>query len=170
MKKVCWFCSITALILLCVTWALAHPHLLKTVSTKLPGGAEVTLDYITVPANEAHLKQAAVGEFLTTRRAPKLKISAEIKTGSVTIPAGEYSVGVIKDSDKDWTVALYPGQLGMDEKPDKAKLIRLDSMSSTTMGTAEHMLIDISPGSGKFEGKAVLLWHFGSQYLVGALS
>jgi hypothetical protein len=32
------------------------------------------------------------------------------------------------------------------------------------------MLVDISPGHGKLEGKAVLTLHFGSLYLAGALS
>ncbi len=38
------------------------------------------------------------------------------------------------------------------------------------MGSADHMLIDITPGSGKFEGKAVLTLHFGTMFLAAALS
>jgi hypothetical protein len=32
------------------------------------------------------------------------------------------------------------------------------------------MLIDITPGSGSFEGRVVLSLHFGSMFLAGALS
>jgi len=32
------------------------------------------------------------------------------------------------------------------------------------------MLIDITPGHGKFEGKAVLTLHFGSLFLMGVLA
>ena len=170
MKKTSTVYLAMALMLLSGSLAMSHPHLLKTVTTKLPGGVDVTLDYLTVPVNETYVKQAAVGEFISTRRAPKVKLSGELKAGNVTLPAGEYVIGVIKNADNNWTMALYPGQLGMNEKPDKAKLILLDSAFSNTAGTSEHMLIDISPGSGKFEGKVVLTWHFGSQFLAGAIN
>ena len=51
-----------------------------------------------------------------------------------------------------------------------SKVIKLDSMYSSSDGTAEHMLIDITPGHGKFEGKAVLTLHFGAMFLAGTLS
>jgi len=35
---------------------------------------------------------------------------------------------------------------------------------------AEHMLIDITPGTGGFEGRAVLTLHFGNLFLAGVLS
>ena len=61
------------------------------------------------------------------------------------------------------------GRLGRGEKADAAKVIRLDSVFSKDEGTAPHMLIDVTPGSGKFEGKAVLTLHFGSLFLAGLL-
>src|SRR6266496_180013 len=88
--------------------ALAHPHFSKTVTATLPSGAEATIAYNTTPANETRAATVAVGTFVTPRR-PTLKLSAEVKTGSVTVPAGEYTIGVIKNSEKDWTMALYPG-------------------------------------------------------------
>ena len=99
-----------------------------------------------------------------------LKLSAEIKAGAVTIPAGEYTIGVIKNSEKDWTMALYPGAVARGETPDVAKTIKLDSMFSSAHGPAEHMLVDITPGHGKLEGRAVLTLHFGNLFLSGALS
>jgi hypothetical protein len=51
-----------------------------------------------------------------------------------------------------------------------AKVIKLPSLYNKGAGAAPHMLIDISPGSGKFEGKAVLTLHFGALFLAGALS
>jgi hypothetical protein len=50
-----------------------------------------------------------------------------------------------------------------------AKAIKLDSMFEGDKGTAEHMLIDVTPGHGRFEGKAVLTLHFGSLFLSGLL-
>ena len=42
-------------------------------------------------------------------------------------------------------------------------------MFETGKGTAEHMLIDVTPGHGKFEGMAVLTLHFGTLFLAGSL-
>jgi len=149
--------------------ALAHPHFNKTVTATLSPGVEVTITYNTTPANETHAQTVKVGEFVTPRR-PVIKLSAELKNGTTTLPAGEYTIGVIKSAEKDWTLALYPGRLQRADIPDSAKAIRLESMFSADHGTAEHMLIDITPGHGKFEGKAVLTLHFGSLFLAGVLS
>jgi hypothetical protein len=149
--------------------ALAHPHFNKTIVAKLAPGVEVTIVYDTTPAHEARAQGVKVGEFVTPRR-PVLKLSSELKAGKTTLPAGEYTIGVIKTSDKDWTMALYPGRLGRADTPDAAKALRLDSRFSTAHGTAEHMLIDITPGEGTFEGKAVLTLHFGTLHLAGVLA
>lgn len=157
------------LILLAATLVFAHPHFNKTVTVKLPNGAELTIIYNTTPANEAHAANAAVGSFLTPRN-PRLKVSTELKAGAVTIPAGEYTIGVVKNGANDFTMALYPGTIQRGATPDTSKLIKLESMFSSSAGKAPHMLIDISPGTEKFEGRAVLTLHFGSLFLAGALS
>ncbi len=149
--------------------ALAHPHLNKTVTVQLPSGAEATIAYNTTPANETRAASVAVGTFVAPRR-PTLKLSAEVKAGGVTIPAGEYTIGAIKNGDKDWTMALYPGAVPREGSPDVSKALKLESAFATDRGVAEHMLIDITPGSGKFEGRAVLTMHFGNLFLSGALS
>jgi hypothetical protein len=149
--------------------ALAHPHFNKTVTAALAQGVEVTITYNTTPANEAHAQSAKVGDFVTPRR-PVLKLSGELKGEKQTLAAGEYTIGAIKTSEKDWVLALYPGRLQRGDTPDAAKALRLDSMFSTDKGTADHMLIDITPGHGKFEGKAVLTLHFGSLFLSGVLA
>jgi hypothetical protein len=149
--------------------SLAHPHFNKSVNTKLPSGADATISYQTVPANEAHATDAAAGSFITPRN-PKLTLSAAIMSGTVSVPAGEYTIGVIKNGNNDYTMALYKGTPPRGAAPDMAQMIKLDSMYSTAMGTSHHLLIDITPGDGKFEGKAVLTLHFGTMYLAGALS
>jgi hypothetical protein len=161
--------TVIALLFLVVSSLIAHPHYNKTVVVKLPDGAEVTITYNTTPANEMHAQKTAVGAFVTPR-SPQLKVAADIKAGSVSIPAGDYTIGVIKNSDTDWTMALYPGKIGRGQSPDMSKVIKLESEYSAAQGKAEHMLIDISPGSGKLQGRAVLTLHFGSLFLAGALS
>jgi hypothetical protein len=149
--------------------ALAHPHFNKSITAKLPSGADVTITYQTVPSNEMHATTAKIGEFITPRR-PTLKLSAELKNDKVTIPAGEYTIGVIKNSEKDWTMALFPGAPARGVPVDMTKLIKLDSMLEAGKGTAEHMLVDLTPGHGKFDGKAVLTLHFGTLFLAGLLA
>jgi hypothetical protein len=148
---------------------MAHPHFNKTVIVKLPSGVEATITYNTTPSNEANATKAAVGTFVTPRQ-PKLKLSGEIKAGEVTIPAGEYIIGCVKNAEDDWTLALYAGTIARGTPPDMTKVIKLPSLFNKGAGEAPHMLIDISPGSGKFEGKAVLTLHFGTLFLTGALS
>ncbi len=163
-------CIALAAVLATAALVAAHPHFNKTITVKLPSGVEAVITYNTTPANEANAEKAAVGAFVTPRR-PMLKLSAELKAGAVTIPAGEYTIGVIKNSQDDWTMALYPGQVARGQEPEAAKLIKLESMyAKGAEGAAPHMLIDISPGSGKFEGRAVLTIHFGTLFLAGALS
>jgi hypothetical protein len=149
--------------------ALAHPHFNKTVTVSLPQGVEAKIIYNTTPANEERAANAAVGEF-TTPRGPVLELSGELTAGDTTLAAGQYTIGVIKNAEDDWTLALYPGRLGRGETADAAKVIRLESMFSKDKGTAPHMLIDVTPGDGKFEGKAVLTLHFGSLFLAGVLA
>ncbi len=170
MKKSISIYSVFCLFLLGGALALAHPHFRKVLKVTLPGGQEATITYDTLPANEDHTTKAAAGDFLIPGHNPRISFSAEVKAGNVTIPAGEYLIGALKNSDKDWTMGLYPTPLARGAKPDMAKVIKLDSMFSAAQGKAEHMLIDITPGSGKLQNKAVLTLHFGSLFLGGALS
>jgi hypothetical protein len=147
---------------------MAHPHLKKTITVALPAGASVTISYTTEPSNESHTAKAAAGSFL--HAGARLTLSTEVKAGAVTLPAGEYTIGAIKNADNDYTMALYPGPLRLSDTPDKAKMIKLESAFSNDMGTAHHMLVDVSPGHGTLEGKTVLTLHFGSLFLAGALS
>jgi hypothetical protein len=149
--------------------ALPHPHFQKTVQVKLPSGADLTITYNTTPANEMRATEVKVGAFVTPRR-PLVKLSAEVKAGAVTLPAGEYTLGVVKNGENDWTMALYPGAIERGTTPDAAKALKLDSIYSGGQGKAEHMLIDVTPGAGRFEGKVVLTLHFGSMFLSAALS
>lgn len=157
------------LVVLGTTVLMAHPHFRKTVTVALPGGVEATISYQTVPGNEMHAENAQIGSFITPR-GPRLTLSGELRAGSVSLPAGEYTIGVVKNGASDWTLALYPGRLGRRETPDVSKLIKLDSMFSDSSGKTEHLLVDITPGHGKFEGKAVLTVKFGKLFLDGALT
>ncbi|MDA2934706.1 hypothetical protein MYX82_10245 [Acidobacteria bacterium AH-259-D05] len=165
MKKLVVF----VFVLLGATLLLAHPHFNKTVTAELPGGVEAIITYQTVPANEEHAQNAENGTFITPR-SPLLKISGELQSGSVTIPAGELIIGVVKNSAEDWSLALYPGKIGRGETADSSKLIKLDSMFFRTTEPIEHLTIDITPGHGRLEGKAVLSINFGTLTLHGALT
>lgn len=165
------FVSLSAVlaVVLAPTLGLAHPHFSKTVTCQLPGGAEATITYITTPANMAHAEEAAVGTFITPRR-PMLKLSADVTAGAVSIPAGQYIIGVVKSGPNEWVMGLYKGDLPRGAAPDMANVIKLESLYTANNGEADHMLVDITPGHGKFEGRAVLTLHFGTMFLEGAIS
>jgi len=160
---------VAMLVLMAASPSLAHPHFKKNVTATLPPGVDVTITYGTTPANELRAKEVKPGDFVVPR-GPMIKLSAELKSDTQTLAPGDYTIGVIKNSDTDWTMALYPGKLARGEAPDKAKLIKLASMFQAGAGTADHMLIDITPGHGKLEGRAVLTLHFGTLFLSGALT
>jgi hypothetical protein len=167
MKRIAILCLVSGA--LGAGLAAAHPHFNKTVTAKLPSGVEASITYNTTPSNEVRASEAPVGVFVTPRR-PVLKLSAALETGTVTVPAGDYTIGVIKNGEKDWTMALYPGVLAREDKPDVAKAVKLESAFASDRGVADHMLIDVTPGTGGFEGRAVLTLHFGGLFLSGALS
>jgi len=163
---------VACMFLLGAAMVLAHPHFRKVLKLTLPGGQEATITYDTLPANEANatLMKAAPGDLLIPGHNPRIAFAAEVKAGNVTIPAGEYLIGAVKNGDNDWTMALYPTPLGRGQKPDPAKMIKLESVFVKLQDKAEHMLIDVSPGIQKLQGKAMLTIHFGSLFLGGALS
>lgn len=153
---------------LAVPQASAHPHFNKTITATIDG-VDFTIKYNTTPANEMRADQTPKGVF-TTPRGPRLTLSADLKAAdTVVLAAGEYTIGVIKN-DADWTLALYPGTIARGAQPDAAKVMKMDSMFETAAGDADHMLIDLTPGHGKFEGKAVLTIHFGKLFLAGRLN
>lgn len=159
---------VTVISLAFVIALVAHPHFRKTVTAELPGGVTATISYQTTPANESLAENAEVGQFLVPR-GPQLSLSGDVTAGSVQVAAGDYTIGVIKNGSADWTLGLYPGRLQRGATPDMNQVIKLDSAFSEGEGTADHMLIDITPGSGELEGKTVLTLHFGSLFLAGVI-
>ena len=147
--------------------AFAHPHFNKTVSTTI-GEVEVSLSYNSTDANMERVAAVEAGAFVSPR-GPRLNLSADVTAGEVTIAAGEYTIGVVKGDDGSWTMALHEGRIPRGEMPDMDKVMKLDSRFSDQMGTADHMLIDITAGSGDFAGRPVLTIHFGDMYLQAAL-
>ena len=147
--------------------AAGHPHFNKTVSTTI-GEVEVSVSYNSTDANMEHVAAVEAGTFVSPR-GPRLNVSADVMAGDMTIAAGEYTIGVIQGDDGSWTMALHEGRIPRGEMPDMAKVMKLDSRYSEDMGTADHMLIDITAGSGDFAGKPVLTIHFGGMHLQAAL-
>ncbi len=150
-----------------VAAAAAHPHFNKTVSTTV-GETEVSIRYNSTDANMERVAAVEAGTFVAPRN-PRLNLSAGVMSGSASIGAGEYVIGVIKGDDGSWTMALHEGMVNRETGPDMSKVTKLDSRYSEDMGTAEHMRIDITAGSGDFAGKPVLVIHFGHMHLEGAI-
>lgn len=159
--------SLTLAAIAIAALAFAHPHFNKTVSTTI-NDVEVSVAYNSTDANMEHVEATEAGAFVSPR-GPRLNVSADLMAGGTTIAAGEYTIGVIKGDDGSWTMALHEGRIPRGEMPDMGKVTRLDSRVSDQMGTADHMLIDITAGSGDFAGRPVLTIHFGNMYLQAAL-
>ncbi len=145
-----------------------HPHFGKTVTASLPGPVELSVRYSTVPAPELDPEGAPLGKFLNPR-APILQSSEAIKLGSLEIPSGNYTVGLIKKGADDWILALHPGRLRQKEVAVTPNIILLNTLSSRSSGRSEHLVIDFNPGTGRFEGKVVLTLHWGTLFLVAEI-
>ena len=148
-------------------FAVGHPHFNKTVSTTI-GEVEVSVAYNSTDANMARVEAVEAGTFVSPR-GPRLQVASDLTAGDVTIAAGEYTIGVIKGDDGGWAMALHQGRIPRGEMPDMDKVTTLDSRYSEGMGTADHMLIDITAGSGDFAGRPVLTIHFGHMHLQAAI-
>ena len=157
---------ILAVVMLTATALVAHPHFQKTTTAKLSEDVEVSISFFTVPANMEHVANVAAGEFVSPGL-PKFKTGSAITAGGANVPAGTYTVGVIKNGSEDWTMALSPGELGFNDKPDMSKLIKLDSSFMKSNDDTGHLVVDVFPGAGKFEGKAVILLGFGTMWVQG---
>ncbi len=154
-------------ILAMASLVMAHPHFQKTVTTKI-GEIEVKITYTTTPANMERIKDVQVGAY--NAGYGTLTLAADLTVSSTTVKAGDYTIGAIMNGTDDWTMALYQGKVPRGETPDMSKVIKLNSMFSNSQGTADHVFFDIMPGHGLFEGKTVLIWHFGSLYLAGLVN
>lgn len=151
------------------TLVLAHPHFEKKVTALLPSDVEISVAYETLPANETHTDQAEIGSIIIPRRAALL-LAGDINAGSVALTAGDYTIGVVKNSANNWGMVLLSGRLSQGDTPDLSNPIKLDSHYSTTKEGSAHLRIDIVPGHGDFEGKPVLSIAFGSMVLEAVLS
>ena len=155
--------TLLLVLLLAVTYGLAHPHLNKTVTVMMEGG-KATVSFFTAPANEDRLANIENGAY------NRSTATLEVEGDQAVVGAGKYSVGAIKNGEADWTLCLYDGQLGRGESADMSKVIKLDSHYSDSMGESDHVEFNLEAGSGDLEGRLVVVWRFGSHYLAGALS
>ncbi len=145
-----------------------HPHFGKTVTANLPGPVEMSVRYSTVPAHEMDPEGAPLGKFLNPR-APILQLSEAGRSGSTEIPSGNYTIGLIKKGSDDWTLALHPGRLRQKEVAVTPNLILLNTLSSRSSGRSDHLVIDFNLGTGRFEGKVVLTFHWGTLFLAAEI-
>jgi len=164
MKKV----LILSVVMLTATALVAHPHFQKTTTAKLSEDVEVSISFFTVPANMENVAKIGDGEFVSPGL-PRFEIGTAITAGGASVPAGTYTVGIVKNGADDWTMVLSPGELAFGDSPDMSKLIKLDSMFATGNDPTGHLVVDIFPGEGKFEGKAVVLIGYDTMWVHGLI-
>ena len=66
-------------------------------------------------------------------------------------------------------MVLSPGELAFGDSPDMSKLVKLDSMFTQGNDPTGHLIVDVFPGEGKFDGKAVILIGFGTMWVHGLI-
>ena len=115
--------------------------------------------------NEARMDAANL-----VRKIEELGVPAPVRYASVSPRGDRFLLGGRVHTDRSKSVVFDLECKPLFELDHLVTGLGSPAMFSGDGGTAGHMLLDLTPGDGKFEGKAVLTLHFGSLFLAGALS
>ena len=118
-----------------ITLALiAHPHLPRTSKVGVGDGEAITLQHVTIPWNEANPDRLEKGSSWKPLGA-KLNTPIALKSGSTSIPAGEYEVQITKHSAEKFSMALVQG----------SEVIELESEVTMGLPLQDHLVLDLHP-------------------------
>lgn len=147
----------------------SHPHFRKSITAKLPAGLEVKLEYTTLPWNPAHLSEVKDGFVFHCGNAT-VELGANVKNGSSDIPAGKYLLRTRAKDVDHWIFFLVPQPPDRTTPPDMSKAIELPTGTSRTDTSHGHLTLDLTPGDGDNDGKAVFVLAWGDRLLEGVLA
>lgn len=147
---------------------LAHPHFRKTITASIQKGPEFKLEHITLPYNEARLKEVKEN-FIFNCGYAKLTVSKNVESGNAKIPAGTYLLRARAKTVDDWTLILLPesaaGPGGKVEPEAAVTALKLQTKTLTGRPKADHLEWNIMPGHGATDGKIIISLAFGSRVL-----
>jgi hypothetical protein len=148
--------------------ASAHPHFRKTVIARI-SDTEIKLEFTTYPWNPAHLSEVK-GGFLFHCGNALLETNKPVKVGTTEIPAGKYQLRARAKDLSNWTFLLIPAPPDRNTPPDMAKAIELKTLALSGRQMSDHLSLDVSPGHGDTDGKALLVLSWGDRQLQGELA
>ena len=146
----------------------AHPHFRKSVVAKLPD-LEIKLEYITYPWNPSHLSDVKDGFIFNCGNAT-VEFSKPVTAGGKEIAAGRYLLRARAKDVDSWTFLLVTPPPDRSTPPDMTKAIDLVTKTLTGRPVNDHLSLDISPGHGETEGKALFVLSWGDRQLEGVLA
>ncbi len=156
------------LVVLAAALVNAHPHFRKAVVAKLPD-LEIRLEYITYPWNPSHLSEVKEGFIFSCGNAT-VELSRPVSDGTKEIAAGKYLLRARAKDVDHWTLLLVPPPPDRNTPPDMAKAIELETKTLTGRPVNDHLSLDISPGHGETDGKALFVLSWGDRQLEGVLA
>ncbi len=169
MKKAAKFALFAAILAVSAAAFLgAHPHFRKAVVAKLPD-LEIKLEYITYPWNPSHLSDVTEG-FIFNCGSATLELSKPVTAGAKEIAAGKYLLRARAKDVDNWTLLLIPPPPDRSAPPDMTKAIELKTKTLTGRPVNNHLSLDISPGYGETDGKALIVLSWGDRELQGVLA
>ncbi len=146
----------------------AHPHFRKTVIATLPD-LEVKLAYTTLPWNPAHLAEVKEG-FVFHCGGATVEFNKPVKIGAQELAAGKYLLRARAKDVNNWTFILLPAPPDRNTQPDMTKAIELATKTLTGQPIQQHLSLDITPGHGDTDGKALFVLNWGDRQLEGVLA
>ena len=146
----------------------SHPHFRKTVSAKLPG-LEVSMEYTTLPWNPVHLSEIKDG-FVFHCGYATVQLTGTARLAGKEIPAGKYVLRArAKDAD-NWTFVLAPPPPDRNAPVDMAGAIELPTRFLKNQSMHEHLTLDLFPGRGDTDNKALFVLSWGDRQIEGVLA
>ncbi len=146
----------------------AHPHFRKTVIARLPD-LEVKLEYVTLPWNPAHLAEVKEG-FVFNCGGATVEFNKPVKIGEQELAAGKYVLRARAKDVDHWTFILLPPPPDRNTPPDMSKAVELATKTLTGQQVHQHLSLDITPGHGDTDGKALFVLNWGDRQLEGVLA
>lgn len=136
-------------------------------SNTIPGGAEVTVEYTSHEAVADYGKDVVHGNYFSLPLAPRIRFSGSAQSGSADIFPREHNIGIVKNRDGTFHLALYPGDITKAKRaPRLDQVISLEGTYELTEGEPQPLQIELIPGDAD---SLLLSVHFGQMLLQGRL-
>ena len=119
-----------------------------TSTAELSDGRALQVEYEPAQVDAAFLEGPVVGNYFALPEGPLLNVEGDFE-GRRPLPAGLYSIGLVKQRDGGFYIALYPGDIRQARRAPRLNIIiPLVTSSVASAGANSPLMIDIVENQG----------------------